>query len=350
MRGTGTVETVALFDEDRATQWEDYHLSGMPELIGSVHLGYALLGLASSGMLDRLRAGGRVPSAELLAELAPAVGAGLLRYLTVRGVLDEFAGGFRLTRRGELLTGQIALARLGFYLEAYGPVVRRLPDLLSGAVRYGVDVERGHGSLGRHSGTVSSVSYTPIVAAALEALGARRVLDLGCGGGSLLVELCQADRGLTGVGIDIAPEPIAAARRAAEQAGVADRLEFVVADAFDPGTWPDATDTADVVCGVGVLHERFRDGDDAVVQILDGYAKAATGGRALLIGEPEIRYDDRENDSDFYLVHVLTAQGIPRDRAGWLDVIARTGLTCRRIWTSAVVGPRTCFYELEPKD
>ena len=31
----------------------------------------------------------------------------------------------------------------------------------------------------------------------------------------------------------------------------------------------------------------------------------------LLLSEPELR-DDQENDSDFFLLHVLTAQGIPR--------------------------------------
>jgi hypothetical protein len=99
---------------------------------------------------------------------------------------------------------------------------------------------------------------------------------------------------------------------------------------------------------VGVLHELFRDGDDAVIAVLDRYAGALTGEQVLLIGEPELRYDDRENDSDFFLVHVLSRQGLPRDRWAWLDLFARSRLACHRIVTNAVAGPRTCFYELRP--
>ena len=95
-----------------------------------------------------------------------------------------------------------------------------------------------------------------------------------------------------------------------------------------------------------MLHERFRDGEDAVIDLLNRFAKTLGDERMLLIGEPELRYDDRENDSDFFLVHVLTQQGIPRDRAGWLEVIERTQLDCPRVYSSAVAGPRTCFYEL----
>jgi cyclopropane fatty-acyl-phospholipid synthase-like methyltransferase len=175
-------------------------------------------------------------------------------------------------------------------------------------------------------------------------------LDLGCGGGSLLVELCLARPDLSGVGIDIAPEAIEAAERLAASQGVADRVEFAVADAFDPDSWPPVCGEVDLICGVGILHEQFRDGDDAVIDILNRYTRVATGQRTLLFGEPELRYDNQENDSDFFLVHFLTAQGIPRGRAGWLDLFERTRLRCRRVYSSAVAGPRTLFYELTPRE
>ena len=342
-------DTVELWDADRIRAWQDYHLSGMSQLISSVNLAHALLALANSGLLDRLRGDTPRPTEELIAGLDPWMASGTLRYLAVCGVLEEHQGTYRLTRRGEMLTGDVPLARLGFYLEAYGPVTGRMTDLVTGAARYGVDVTRASGALSKHSGTVSTSSYTPILLEAMRDTDAHRLLDLGCGGGSLLVELCQHHPELTGIGIDIAPAAIDAARDLARRAGVADRVEFAVADAFAPDTWPEACATAEVICGVGVLHECFRDGDDAVVDIINRYAKVVTGQQTVLMGEPELRYDNQENDSDFFLVHVLTAQGIPRDRAGWLDVFERTELRCRRIYTNAVAGPRTCFYELTPR-
>ncbi|TYC10342.1 methyltransferase domain-containing protein [Actinomadura syzygii] len=342
-------EVVELWDGERIRGWQDYHLAGVADLISAVNLSQALLALVGSGMLDRLRQDGPCPRDALLDGLNPEVGAGFLRYLSVCGVLEEFGGAYRLTRRGTMLTSDIALARLGFYLEAYGPVTRAMTDLLTGSARYGVDVTRAPAALGRHSGTVSTVSYLPIVRRAMAGRSAARLIDLGCGTGSLLIQLCQADPELTGVGLDIAPEAIAAARETADRAGVGDRARFAVADAFDPATWPDGCDGAEVICGIGVLHEHFRDGDGRVVELLDRYADILTGDRVLLIGEPEVRYDNRENDSDFFLVHVLTAQGIPRDRQGWLAVFGRTRLQCGRLYTSAVAGPRTCFYELTPE-
>jgi SAM-dependent methyltransferase len=346
-------EDVQLWDEDRIRAWQDYHLSGMPQLLSSMNLCHALLALNNSGILDRLRAGaGAVAAAELLEGLDPEVGAGFLRYLVTCGVLEEHGGRHRLTRRGELLTGDVALARLGFYLEAYGPVTGRMTDLLTGRATYGLDVTRAAGALSRHSGTVSTSAYTLVVLEALRSSGASRLLDLGCGGGSLLVELCQARPDLTGVGIDIAPEAIEAARRLADRTGLAGRVEFAVADAFDPSSWPASCASVDVICGVGVLHEQFRDGDQAVIDILDRYATVVggEGEKRLLIGEPELRYDNQENDSDFFLVHFLTAQGIPRGRPGWLDVFERTSLRCRRVYSNAVAGPRTVFYELVPRE
>jgi hypothetical protein len=49
-------------------------------------------------------------------------------------------------------------------------------------------------------------------------------------------------------------------------------------------------------------------------------------------------------------VHFLTAQGIPRDRAHWLDLFDKTRLRCLRIYSNAVAGPRTLFYELAPRE
>ena len=342
-------EEIELWDDARVGAWQDYHLSGMPELLSAANLCHVLLALAGSGLLARLRDPEPATAGRLLDGFDAEVGAGLLRYLTVRGVLVEHGGRFRLTRRGELLTTDVALARLGFYQEAYGPVTRRATDLLTGAASYGVDVTRAAGPLGRHSGTVSTSVYTQIVREALCARSARRLLDLGCGAGSLLVELCLALPDLSGIGVDTAAVSIEAARTLAADAGVDGRAAFAVADAGDPATWPGAAAGADVICTVGVLHELFRDGDQAVIDTLDRYAGVLDCG-VLLLGEPELRYDDRENDSDFFLVHVLTAQGLPRGREAWLDLFERTSLRCRRVYRCAGAGPRTCFYELTRRE
>ena len=57
-----------------------------------------------------------------------------------------------------------------------------------------------------------------------------RVCDLGCGTGLLSLLLLQRQRALQVTGMDIQPEAIALAERAAEENGLTDRLSFLCAD------------------------------------------------------------------------------------------------------------------------
>ncbi len=339
-------ESLLLRDEELTQTWQDFQLSSMPDLLSALHLCHAVHALAESGLLQRLRDG---VEEDLLDGLNQRIASNLLRYLVLKGVLEEWQGTFRLTRRGALLTSEISLARLGFYLEAYGPVVQRAGDLVTGRAVYGTDVRRSNGPLSRHCGTVFAKYYTPIVLEAMRDRGAKRILDLGCGAGQLLVDVCLNDPEITGVGLDIAPAAVETARDLARRHGLEHRLEFVVADAFDPATWPPVCSGAEIITSIGVLHEHFRDGNKAVVEILNTYADVLVGEVMLLIGEPEPFYDDRENDSEFFLMHVLTDQGFPVDRATWFSIFAQTRLTCRQTLTWANAGPRMCFYDLTLK-
>lgn len=341
-------DILQLHDEDSIKTWQDFQISTMPELISSMNLCHVLYALANSPLLRRLRRG-PVGAENLLAGMSHRMGHNLLRYLMIRGILEEWNGCYSLTQKGLMLTSEIAMARLGFYLESYGPVLLRAGDLLTGKAKYGEDVQRCSGPLSRHSGTIFGKFYTPIVLTAMRTGGAQRILDLGCGSGQLLIDACLSDPDVGGVGLDIAPAAIEVAREKASEHGLTDRLNFVVADAFSLETWPDVCFGVDLISGIGVLHEQLRDGVDAVVHILNAYADILAGEKQLLIGEPEPYYDDRENDSDFFLVHLLTNQGLPADRGAWLKIFAQSRLTCRRILTRATAGPRMCFYDLGPQ-
>ncbi len=76
--------------------------------------------------------------------------------------------------------------------------------------------------------------------------GARQ-LDLACGKGEMLCRWAR-EYGIGGVGVDISAAFLDAARKRAEELGVADRLAFVQADA---GGYPRATHDFDVVSCIG---------------------------------------------------------------------------------------------------
>ena len=62
---------------------------------------------------------------------------------------------------------------------------------------------------------------------------ASALLDLGCGPGDLLIELARGDPSFRGVGIDLSAAMCTAARRRAEEAGVALQVEVRQGDALD---------------------------------------------------------------------------------------------------------------------
>ncbi|WP_033289329.1 class I SAM-dependent methyltransferase [Amycolatopsis jejuensis] len=343
---SGTPPIIELQNPEQRREWQKFTLSDLPEMISALHVCHAVHALATTPLLERMRHGPRQPGNGLLAGLDPAIGRGFLRYLVNRGILEICGADYFLTHFGECLTTEVSLARLGVYVEAYGGVTSRISGLLTGDAVYGKDVVRDGGALGEHCATLFSFFHTPVVLQAARGRNVKRMLDVGCGGGQLIVDACLRDPSLTGIGIDLDPDAIAWANDLAARSGVAGRTEFVVGDAFAPETWPAVCAEADGLCMMSALHELFRHGDQAVVDLLDQLAVRFPRLKMLLVGEPELRFDGRENDDDFFLIHVLSGQGLPRDRSAWFGVFEQSRLECRQVYTRPGAGPRICFYDL----
>jgi SAM-dependent methyltransferase len=339
-------EIIELQDERQRREWQAFLLSDLPEMISAMHVCHAVRAIADTPLLERLRNGPRRPADGLLAGIDPELGTGFLRYLVNRGILEPQGDSYFLTQLGQFLTSDVSLARLGVYLGAYGSVTSSIGDLLTGKAIYGKDVVRDGGQLGAHCATLFSFFHSPVVVEAMRGRGVSRILDIGCGGGQLVVDACLRDPSLTGIGLDIDADAVAVANDLAQSHGVADRVEFVVGDAFSPKTWPEVCFEADGLCMMSALHEHFRNGEQAVVELLDEISAMFPKQKILLVGEPEIRHDGRENDDDFFLIHVLTGQGMPRDPTAWLPVFEKSTLNCRRIYRRPGAGPRMCFYDL----
>ena len=80
-----------------------------------------------------------------------------------------------------------------------------------------------------------------VVAAALAATDAarhRRILDLGCGSGALLLACLAERQDATGTGVDIAGEAVAAAARNADRNGLSARARFLQGDFADQTVAP----------------------------------------------------------------------------------------------------------------
>lgn len=111
------------------------------------------------------------------------------------------------------------------------------------------------------------------------------VLDVGCGHGTSTILMAQAFPASRFVGVDYHEGSIEAARKAAAEAGVADRVSFEVASAttYEPAGY-------DLICFFDVLHDL----GDPVGAAAHARAALAEGGAVLLV---EPRAGDRLEDN-----------------------------------------------------
>ena len=169
------------------------------------------------------------------------------------------------------------------------------------------------------------------VVAAYDFSTLRRIVDVGGGYGELLVAILSACPTVQGVLFDL-PHTIAGGRRHLQQAGLADRCQFVAGDFFEsvPGG-------ADAHVLKSVIHDWD---DDCGIRILQNCRRAMTAagraaGRLLLI---EQVLPDRLGTSPAHQsvvrsdLNMLVAQsGRQRTAAEFGDLLKRAGLGVTRI-------------------
>jgi ubiquinone/menaquinone biosynthesis C-methylase UbiE len=93
--------------------------------------------------------------------------------------------------------------------------------------------------------------YRRVAAEVVAGLTRGAVLDVGCGPGTLALELARRAPGLTITGVDISADMVAAARTAAAQAGLGAQLRFEVADG---AALPFPDGSADLVVSTLSMH------------------------------------------------------------------------------------------------
>lgn len=330
--------------------WSDVEGSGVIELISQYQLAKVLTSLYKTGLIKKLK------DIECI-DINTFNGFNnyllthLFNYLKIHNILYDTEKGYCVTIKGKAIFSDESIAQLCFYSEAYDNITSNINNFLNDNLLYGRDIIRDGKSLGIHCDTLFKEYHTESMVEALKHLECKKILDVGCGGGQFLIDLCAKNPKLTGIGLDISEPAISHANKAAEKQNLSARLNYVVADAFDLSTWPQECFGADVLCGSGVVHEHFRDGEKSVIDILNTYASLLTNNdfKAIILGEPEIRYDLLKSDADLYLVHIFTAQGFPRHCDEWLELFEKTNLQCNDVYTRPSAGPRFNFFVLTLK-
>jgi SAM-dependent methyltransferase len=339
-----------LENKQQNQSWSTVESSGIIEIISHYHLAKVITALYKTGLIAKINTAPEI-TLEILHGFNPYLLGHLLNFLRIHNILLQEDDRYYLTEKGRSILSDESVAQLCFYSEAYSMITSNIDKFITNEMVYGRDILRDGKSLGIHCDTLFKEYHTASVLEAIKDLSVGQILDIGCGGGQFLMDICKKNSTLKGIGLDISEDAINYARATSTSQGLQNRLNFVVADAFNLSTWPDDCFKCDILCGSGVVHEHFRDGEQAVITILNTYAELLEkkGFKAIVLGEPEIRYDLVKSDPDLYLVHIFTAQGYPHHREEWLELFNKTKLQCKDVYTRLAAGPRFNFFVLTLK-
>lgn len=314
------------------------------ELFEGFALASVLASLDESGLLAALEAG-PVPAAASAGVAGPdRLMAATLRYLAQRELADERDGAYALTPRGEAIVKDKGY--LVWLQGGYGHVLAGLGDFITGARRYGTDVERAGRWVAEGSALIGRDDVAPHAVDVLSGIEFRHVVDLGCGNARFLIGAAQRF-GVTGVGVDLSPE---ACEDAAQRIAEADLTGSVVVrcgDAGDLDAIPELAD-ADLAVAHFLLHEIFEHGREALIGYLTKLGRLMPQGAHMLVAEvqPASGAHDERWRPEFTLLHAIMRQEL-LDAEGWHEAFTAAGWSRHEIRDLGLPGAILLLYRNE---
>jgi cyclopropane-fatty-acyl-phospholipid synthase len=149
-----------------------------------------------------------------------------------------------------------------------------------------------------------------------------RLLDVGCGWGSMAIHAATR-HGARVLGVTLSEPQVEEARRRAQEAGVADSVEFRVADYRELGT-----DTFDAICSIGMVEHVGEERIDLYARTLHGLLKP--GGRLLNHGIAKLQDFDTKDEGPFSERFVFP-DGVPLPLSRIIQALERTGFATRHV-------------------
>ena len=203
--------------------------------------------------------------------------------------------------------------------------------------RYGRNVGIGSCEISRYDGI-------PVVRSLLDRVGVtpRELLDLGCGDGLYLVQMCQELPGMLAWGSEPDPGGYADAVALIQQAGLADRIRLRNASATQFLREPPADCAPDLVVFGFVLQELLeQEGEQAVISLLRNIVQRFPQINVVVVevenavANPAVmRHGVARNFwNPYYLIHAFTEQRL-ESRRFWEGLFEAAGLRVEQLITT----------------
>ena len=243
-------------------------------------------------------------------------------------ILSKSNDKFNLTKFGlnNLFTDPVLAMSYGA-VGAYSCILTELVPSLRNKKKYGKDYIRAGDLIAKGSYYTGRKNY-PWIVNNMKKLGVKKVADLGCGSADVLISLCEEDKNLKGVGVDISQDALKEAKTRVKKRGLSKRISLVRGDLYKPKTYSKSLQDVDAFNAVMVMHEFLRDGKEKVTKMFKDMKKEFKG-KYFFLGEfdsledeeyQKMPYPDRIHFLFYqHVIHPLTWQGLGF-KEDWLEI------------------------------
>jgi len=241
---------------------------------------------------------------------------------------------FSLTKFGRknLFTDAVLAMSYGA-VGAYSCILTELVPSLKNIKKYGVDYVRPGHLIAKGSYYTGRKNYSWVIENMKE-LNVRKVADLGCGSADVLISLCDQDKNLKGVGIDISAQALKEAEKRIIKKKFQNRISLIQGNLYKPHLFAKKLKDVDAFNAIMVMHEFLRDGKEKVIDMFIKMKKEFKG-KYFFLGEFDCLTDEEYQKMSYperihflfyqHIIHPLTWQGLTFKEV-WLDIFRQANI------------------------
>jgi SAM-dependent methyltransferase len=247
------------------------------------------------------------------------------------GLVAAVEGGTPAKVRGtaklERLVHEIGYITWGF--RACGPLVGHAREFAADMGKAQIAYPRDGALIARAAQWMGEEGFYPQTEHAILGRKPKRIVDIGCGSGRLLVKCLVQLPDATAIGIDLNPKACAQARAAAVAAGVQDRLTILERSEESLADDAQPLAGAEVIHSAWALHDLLPDAEGTLDRLLTNCANAVAHP-ALVIGEAvpyALAPDEAMFSAAFSFLHENFMGRQFLSEAGWEAKLRKAGFT-----------------------